>query len=184
MQELDERDGGEDEYPQILHGSGLFSVVCFRDYFYDESRGRQGRLNVPLTIHLLAERFSLMKIDELLAFGRRVEERSLSHGTDSRDRVMHSHGRITGYIETGHWDEPYTHEGLARQVLGYLYEIDNKTLANIGRRDFLEMLPADQAEGLIARLSGRIIHVVSDVGMREDIPYLLSDGTIIYPDQG
>lgn len=177
--EYDNRD--QDEYPQIQHESGLFPLVCFQDYFYEESNGRQGRINVQATTQSLAQRFSQMSKSELIDFGKRIEEYKLRH--DDPDKLFHGSGRITSFAEIGHWDEAYSPEGYAQYILGYLYEIDNRTLTNMGERDFRETLPTNQAEGLIGRLSNRIMHVLFDAGMREDIPYLLSDGQVIYADQ-
>lgn len=98
-------------------------------------------------------------------------------------QFMHSSARLSSFVEIGHWDESYNPRSFAQQMLGFLYKIDNKTLASMGERDFREMLPADQAEGLMGRLSSRIMHVLSDEGIRDDVPYLLSDGTVIYADQ-
>ena len=122
-----------------------------------------------------------MRKPDLIEFGRQVEEYKLRH--DDPDKVFHGSGRISSFAEIGHWDEAYSPEGYARYILGYLFEIDNKTLANMGKRDFRETLPAREAEGLLGRLSGRIMHVLFDAAMRDDIPYLLSDGQIVYADQ-
>jgi len=110
-----------------------------------------------------------------------VEEYKLRH--NEPDKVFHGSGRISSFVEIGNWDEAYSPHGYARNILGYLYEFDSHTLERMGKRDFREMLPAEQAEGLMGRLSSRIMHVLFDVGMRDNIPYLLSDGQIIYADQ-